>query len=162
MNKDEFTKNVLEAELSLYHISKGILINETDCEDAVQNAILKAYAKRNTIRETGFFKTWLIRILINECYQVLRTKKKEVSYEDYMLEKATEPLQYPELYTVIKKLDIKHRMPIILCYIEGYSVNETAKILKIPVGTVKSRLFKARRQMKELLGEEVQCYETSI
>ncbi len=42
MNKEEFTKRILEAESSLYHISKGILLNETDCEDAVQNAILKA------------------------------------------------------------------------------------------------------------------------
>ncbi|HHV09627.1 MAG TPA: RNA polymerase sigma factor [Clostridiales bacterium] len=155
MDKEEFSKRVLAAEASLYRVSKGILINEADCEDAVQNAILKAYMKRNSLKEVSFFKTWLIRILINECYQFLRRKKQEVSYDACVLEEMTEQVQYPELYDAIKRLDIKHRMPIILCYIEGYSVNEIAGILRIPSGTVKSRLSRGRKQIKDLLEEEV-------
>ncbi len=155
MDKEEFSKRVLAAEASLYRVSKGILINEADCEDAVQNAILKAYMKRNSLKEVSFFKTWLIRILINECYQFLRRKKQEVSYDDCILEERTEQVQYPELYDAIKRLDIKHRMPIILCYIEGYSVNEIAGILRIPSGTVKSRLSRGRKQIRDLLEEEV-------
>jgi RNA polymerase sigma-70 factor (ECF subfamily) len=155
MEKEEFSTRVLEIESSLYHVSKGILINETDCEDVVQSAILKAFVKRNSLREVNYFKTWLTRILINECYQLLRSQRQEVSYEDYMSDKSTEQIKHPELYGIIKKLDIKHRLPIILCYIEGYSVNETAKILRIPSGTVKSRLSKGRKQIKKLLEEEV-------
>lgn len=155
MEKEEFSKRVLEAESSLYHVSKGILVNEVDCEDVVQNAILKAFIKRNSLRETNFFKTWLIRILINECYLFLRRKKQEISYEEYITDKATEQIKHPELYDIIMKLDMKHRVPIILCYIEGYSVNETAKILRIPSGTVKSRLSKGRKQIKNQLEEEV-------
>ncbi len=162
MDKVTFSEKVLEAEQTLYHVSKSILINEVDCEDVVQEAILKAYTKRNSLIEVKYFKTWLTRILINECYQFLRTKKQEVSYDDYMQEKPAEDKQYSELYDAIQKLDIKHRMPIILCYIEGYSVNEIAKILRIPTGTVKSRLSKGRKQIKQFLEDEVKYYETNI
>jgi RNA polymerase sigma-70 factor (ECF subfamily) len=154
MDKAEFSKRVLEVEPTLYHVSKSILFNETDCEDAVQEAILKAYTKQNSLKEIKYFKTWLIRIMINECYQFLRTKKQEVSYDDYMQEKPAEDKQYSELYDAIQKVDLKHRMPIILYYIEGYSINEIAKILRIPTGTVKSRLSKGRELIKGLLEDE--------
>ena len=156
MDKTEFSRKVMEVESTLYHVSKSILHNETDCEDAVQEAILKAYTKRNTLKEVNFFKTWLTRILINECYQLLRTKKQEISYDVFMQEKPIEDKNNSELYYAIKKLDIKHRIPIVLCYIEGYKVSEIAHILKIPTGTVKSRLSKGRNQIKLLLEDEVQ------
>ncbi len=156
MDKNEFSEKVLEAEQTLYRVSKSILINDEDCEDAVQEAVLKAYSKRNSLREVKYFKTWLTRILINECYQLLRTKKQELSYEDYFHEEQAETKQYSELYDAILKLDIKHRMPIILHYMEGYSMNEIAKILRVPSGTVKSRLSKGRKQLKKLLEDEVE------
>ncbi len=156
MDKNEFSKKILEAEQTLYRVSKSILINDADCEDAVQEAVLKAYLKRNSLREEKYFKTWLTRILINECYQLLRTKKQELSYEDYFQEEQAETNQHSELYDAILKLNIKHRMPIILHYIEGYSVNEIAKLLRVPSGTVKSRLSKGRKQLKKLLDYEVE------
>lgn len=69
MNKDLFIDRVLEAERTLYHVSKTILSVDQDCEDAVQSAILKAYEKLNTLKEDQYFKTWIIRILLNECYR---------------------------------------------------------------------------------------------
>ncbi|TCL56958.1 RNA polymerase sigma-70 factor (ECF subfamily) [Kineothrix alysoides] len=154
MDKIEFSKRVLEAEQSLYHVSKVLLFHESDCEDVVQEAILKAYLKRDSLREVKFFKTWLTRILINECYQFLRTKKQEVSYDDYMSQEPAEEKHYTELYDAIRKLDEKHKLPIVLYYIEGYSVEEIAGTLKIPSGTVKSRLSKGRRMLKDLLESE--------
>ncbi len=154
MDKKEFSKRVMEAERSLYHVSKVLLFHEADCEDVVQNAILKAYLKRDSLREVKFFKTWLTRILINECYQFLRTKKQEVSYDDYMAQEPAEEKDYTELYDAIRKLDKKHKLPIVLYYIEGYSVEEIAGTLKIPSGTVKSRLSKGRKLLKDLLESE--------
>lgn len=154
MDKKEFSKRVMEAERSLYHVSKVLLFHEADCEDVVQNAILKAYLKRDSLREVKFFKTWLTRILINECYQFLRTKKQEVSYDDYMAQEPAEEKYYTELYDAIRKLDEKHKLPIVLYYIEGYSVEEIAGTLKIPSGTVKSRLSKGRKLLKDLLESE--------
>ncbi len=162
MDKNEFSEKVLEAEQTLYRVSKSILLQDEDCEDAVQEAVLKAFSKRNSLREVKYFKTWLTRILINECYRLLRTKKQEVSYEDYFQEEQAEANQYSELYAAILKLDIKHRMPIILFYMEGYSVNEIARLLRVPSGTVKSRLSKGRKQLKKLLDDEVEYNEEFI
>lgn len=87
MDKQEFTQRVLEAETSLYRVAKSIVINEGDCEDAVQEAILIAYDKISSLKNEQFFKTWLIRILINECYRLLRKRKGMVSFEEYMADK---------------------------------------------------------------------------
>lgn len=72
MNKQQFTKQVLEAEASLYHVAHTLLVNEEDCADAIQNAILAAYDKLGDLKKDAYFKTWLTRILINECYRILR------------------------------------------------------------------------------------------
>ena len=82
MKKEQFTKEVLNAEKSLYHTARSILANDEDCADAMQNAILHAYEKLHTLRSEAYFKTWLTRILINECCQIIRSKKPTVSYED--------------------------------------------------------------------------------
>ncbi len=82
MNKDEFVNKLLEAESTLYHVSKSILIHDEDCEDAVQWAILKAYNQLGKLKKEQYFKTWLVRILINECYSLRRKECYNISYEE--------------------------------------------------------------------------------
>ncbi|WP_304340846.1 RNA polymerase sigma factor [Metaclostridioides mangenotii] len=152
MNKDLFIDRVLEAERTLYHVSKTVLSVDQDCEDAVQSAILKAYEKLNTLKEEQYFKTWIIRILLNECYRLKRREQPEVSYEEcFEFVKAEDEEDYSELYLAIKKLPEQIRITIVLYYVEGYSVKEIKQILKIPAGTVKSRLAKGRKLLKNRL-----------
>ena len=66
MDREKFTQEVLKSENTMYHIAKGMLKSESDCEDVVSEAVLKAYTKIHTLKEEKYFKTWLIRILINE------------------------------------------------------------------------------------------------
>lgn len=153
MDNNEFSLKVLEAEQSLYNVAKTILYCESDCEDAVQNAILKAYLKIHTLKKEQFFKTWLTRILINECYSKLRENKRIVPYEEYMQEAAAEEEDCSEIYTAIMSLKKDIRITVELYYIEGYSVSEIKDILKIPAGTVKSRLYKGRSLLKSILKE---------
>ena len=153
MDNNEFSLKVLEAEQSLYNVAKTILYCESDCEDAVQNAILKAYLKIHTLKKEQFFKTWLTRILINECYSKLRENKRIVPYEEYMQEAAAEEEDCSEIYTAIMSLKKNIRITVELYYIEGYSVSEIKDILKIPAGTVKSRLYKGRSLLKSILKE---------
>ncbi len=82
MDKTTFTNNILESEQTLYRVSKSILGNDQDCEDAVNNAILKAYEKLDSLKEEQYFKTWLIRIVINECNSLRRKRLKSLSFED--------------------------------------------------------------------------------
>ncbi len=160
MNKEQFTAEVLKAEKSLYHIAKSILKNDEDCADAMQNAILSAYQKLHTLKNEVYFKTWITRILINESYQLIRERKKQVSYEDYLDERtANDQTVYSELYLTVQKLPEHYRVPFVLHYVEGYSVKEIAGILNLSESTVKVRLYRARNLMKERLNGEY-GYET--
>ena len=78
MNRQEFTHRVLALEGRLHRISYGLLRNAQDQQDAVQEAVLKAWQKIGSLRDERFFATWLTRILINECYNLLSARKGAV------------------------------------------------------------------------------------
>ncbi len=105
LDKTTFTNNILESEQTLYRVSKSILGNDQDCEDAVNNAILKAYEKLDFLKEEQYFKTWLIRIVINECNSLRRKRLKSLSFEDvFKNKKIDEKDDYSDLYTAIQSL----------------------------------------------------------
>ena len=155
MNKEQFTAEVLGAEKCLYHIARSILGNDADCADAMQSAILHAFEKLNTFRREACFKTWLTRILINECYQMIRTRKGQVSYEEYF---RTHAQAYEEtdsdVFRAVLELHENYRIPFVLFYVEGFSVKEISRMLKITQNAVKTRLYRGRNLMKaKLTGE---------
>lgn len=155
MNKNDFTEQVTAAEKMLYHISKSILKNDCDCADAVQETIITAYSKLHSLREQRFFKTWLCRILINECYRICRANKRVVPLEDYMEARfSSEQQNDMGLFDAIMELKTELRLVIVLHYIEGFKTMEMAEILKIPEGTVKSRLSRARAELRSVFGKE--------
>lgn len=153
MDINTFAEEVRKSEATLFRVSKSILQNDKDCEDAVQEALLKAYHKLHSLRNEVFFKTWLVRILIHECYKIRRFHKKIVSYEEIDSESAAAPENYSELYLSIMELDEDLRTLVILYYIEGFSIAETADILKMKEGTIKSRLSRARTNLRKWLEE---------
>ncbi|MCL2077761.1 MAG: RNA polymerase sigma factor [Oscillospiraceae bacterium] len=160
MDNNQFERLVLEAEPTLYHISKTILKNDFDCADAVQEAIIKAFGNIDGLKEEKFFKTWLCRILINECYRIYRSGRRVLPtpYEEYMKNEQSRQTQVHtqniELYSALMKLKEKLRLTVVLHYIEGFKTSEIAVMLKIPEGTVKSRLSKARAELRILLQEK--------
>ena len=78
MEQQQFTAEVLAAEKQLYGVAKSILKSDADCEDAVQSAILNAYANLSALKDEKFFRTWLTRILINECFGIIRKSKRVI------------------------------------------------------------------------------------
>lgn len=153
MNKEAFTTLTLAAEPTLYRVAKSILHQEQDVEDAVQEGILKAYEKRNSLKNTAYFQTWLVRIIINQCYQTLKRRKNTAVLDQAEVIPAQEEESYSDLYMAISRLSPKIRTVVVLYYVEGYSTQEIKEILRIPQGTVKSRLSKARKDLKNLLEE---------
>lgn len=147
MTKDKFTDLVLDSEQTLYRISMSMLKNENDCEDAVQTAILTAYEKLSTLRKEEFFKTWLVRILINVCNKQLNSRGKVTEIKEYQGVSASST-EETEVYLAIESLPIKIRQVVVLYYMENFTVKEIKGILKIPEGTVKSRLSKGRELLK--------------
>lgn len=156
MNKEQFTAEVLHAEKSMYHIAITILNHEDDCKDAMQNAVLHAFEKLHTLKNEKYFKTWLIRILINECNQIIRQRRKQISFDDaYAQESAAPPrLEDSEVFMTLKELPNDYQIPFVLFYIEDFSVKEISKVLGISPGAVKNRLYRGRMMMKKKLTGE--------
>ncbi len=158
MDKNQFTELVLESEVSMYRIAKSILVRECDCEDAVQEAVLKAYENLNSLHEERYFKTWLTRILINEARRIRKSQARLLLLEDSAVESIdvehNRLNERSELYDAVMRLKLKIRITVVLHYIEGYSVEETAKILRVPTGTVKSRLHSGRTLLRKELEDE--------
>lgn len=155
MTREKFIAEVRDAEAMLYHVSKSILKNDTDCADAVQEALLKAYEKLHTLKKDEFFRTWITRILIHECYKICKKNKKIVPYEEYMENAGMwEEGRYTHLYLAIMELPEELRVLVTLYYLEGFSIKEISEILSIREGTIKSRLSRARRLLRDQLSEE--------
>lgn len=150
MDKTEFQTAVLSAERILYRVAKTILRSDEDCADAVQEAILKAWIALPRLREERYFSTWLTRILINECLAVKRRNGRLADMET-IPEPAAPEKDDSSLYEALAALPEKLRLTVELHYIEGYSVEETARILGVPAGTVKSRLSNGRKLLREFL-----------
>ncbi len=156
MTKEELGTLVLASERQLYSTAKTILYSDQDCADAIQETIVKAFSKINTLRNDRFAKTWLIRILINECYTILRKSSKLVSLESMGETAETgeeENADYSDLYIAVNSLKEELRLPVILYYIEDFSVKEIARILNITEGAVQKRLARARGKLKCSLRE---------
>lgn len=148
MTKETFARLVLESEKTLYRVSMSMLKNETDCEDAVQTAILAAYEKLDTLKNEEFFKTWLVRILINACNKQLRTRTRVISINEYTDTPTVSHDRDIDVKIALEQLPVKIREVVVLYYMEDFSVKEIANILQIPGGTVKSRLSKGRQLLE--------------
>jgi len=148
-----FEHLVVECTDTLYRVSMSILKNEHDAQDAVNEAILKAYENLNKLRHEEYFKTWLVRITINECKRILRHKNR---YQDNCgvlgeLSLRDNPYSSIEIGEAIDSLPQKIRLVIIMYYVEDYSIKDIKRVLGIPEGTVKSRLNKGRELLKDKL-----------
>ncbi|MDO4324105.1 MAG: sigma-70 family RNA polymerase sigma factor [Lachnospiraceae bacterium] len=156
MTKQQFAQLVLDSTDSLYRVSRGILRNDAECEDAVWEAIGIGFARLDTLRQDEYARTWLTRILIHECYRVLRQQKLRADMPEGLEQHpAGEKQNYSDLYDALKKLSERYRAPIVLFYLEGYSVREIADILECTEGTVKSWLSRGRSKLKKILEEEL-------
>lgn len=153
MTKQEFSCRAIELEKSLYYTAKTILKNDDDCADAVQEALLTAYKKLSTLKHEEYFKTWITRILINQCVSMARSRRYHEDM-DTLCEKACaqSELEYREIVMEINALDVKLRLPFVLFYSEGFSVSEISRILKISESNVKVRLHRARAALAQKLG----------
>ena len=138
----------------MYRVAKTLLRSDADCADAIQEAIVKAFTGIQTLRKDSYAKTWLVRIVINECYAIMRHERRLVPIDDFTVaEAAAEQADYSELYDALSRLPEEIRLAVTLYYIEGYSVREVAELLNTTQSGVKNRLMRARAKMKKDLAE---------
>ena len=155
MTGEAFTKAINEMVQTLYRVSCGQLSIEADREDAVQETLRRAWEKRASLKNDHHLQTWVIRILMNVCHDIQRERQRMIPTEK-MPEPATHAPTAPiDLLDCLLQLDERERIPIMLHYIEGYEIRQIAAILRVPPGTVKSRLNRGRRLLKDICREEV-------
>ncbi len=138
---------------SFYRTAYSIVQNRHDAEDAVQQALLNAWQSRERARE-GAERAWMMRILINECYNILRLRKRSVPTEHVPEDTVTVSAD-SNLSEAIADLPESLRTPLLLKYMEGMTEREVAAALKLPLPSVKNRLFRARKKLQHELQEEV-------
>ncbi|MDD6072089.1 MAG: sigma-70 family RNA polymerase sigma factor [Clostridiales bacterium] len=160
MEKEEFANLVISSEQSLYYIAKAILKRDEDCQDAVQEAIVKAFSKLSALKKDEYAKTWLTRIVINECKNFAKKQAKCMPFDEDVLNehiiqsgKKQDDTDYSNLYQALGQLKKEFRVVLVLYYVEEYTVEEIAGILRLPTGTVKSRLSRGRSRLRTILKE---------
>lgn len=153
MTKDEFALRIEAIRKRLYKTALLYLGNETQALDVVDETVYKALCGYRKLREAELFDTWITRILINECYNELR-RQKRVQYVDIIPETAVEKYDALPLKDAILHLPKELKDIIVLRYIMGLTLVETAETLKIPQGTAATRQRKALKLLKLEWGEE--------
>ena len=157
---------------SLYNFAYSLTSNQDDSDDLVQETFLKAYKFLNSYQSGTNAKAWLFRILKNSFINDYRKSSKEPPKVDYqevesyynsddvdikmttdLRVDAVNGMMGDEVAMALNNLDVDYRTIIILCDLEGFKYEEMAKILDIPIGTVRSRLHRARQLLKEQLLE---------
>lgn len=147
-----FCEAVRELTPTAYAVAWLLLRSSADCEDAMSAAVLRAYEKRAGLKNGASFRAWFLRILKNEAYNILRHRSRHVPL-DAVAEQPAAQAPDPALAEALLKLPEQQRLAVVL-QARGYSLAEIARILRIPEGTVKSRLSRAKASLlSELKGE---------
>lgn len=152
MDEREFAARVKARERQLYRVAFAMMQSDADAADAVQEALVSAWLHIGSLREAAFFETWLTRILINECKRLMR--KRFLRPLPIAEVTPTAPAPDMGLRQALSALSPNDRMALVLKHVEGYSIEEIAHMLRLPGGTVKSRLSRARTRLKALLEKE--------
>ncbi len=140
---------------TLYRIALTHLGAHDDAEDAVHDVFAKYISALPSFRDSEHEKAWFIRVTVNRCHDISRHKSRRNHLPLEEAESVTHTDNYePEIIHTVHSLPEKYRSVIVLHYLEGFSVEETARILKLTVSAVKMRLSRGRDYIKELIGKE--------
>lgn len=163
----EFEERLAECGPLAYRVARGVLRNSADAEDVAQESLMRAYKRFARLRDRGRFRAWLVRIAFRLALDRARSSKRREMRETLWSREApkasTEDVAasrefQAHLESAMDELAEKHRLVLLLAAMEGHSIEEVAAMLGLPVGTVKSRLFFARKQ----LAEKLRCHAKTI
>ena len=154
MTDDVFVEEVQAVKKTAFGTAFLILRNTSDCEDAMSAAIVKAYEHRGTLWKRSSFRAWFLRILRNEAYNILRERRKVFETDEPGEQSLpfTDPAQALDLRAALMQIREDQRNALYLRE-EGYSLDEIAAVLHVPVGTVKSRISRAKSALRKILEE---------
>lgn len=151
-NADAFIRLIEENKQALQRVAYGFFQNEEDVADAIQDTILDAFEHIGDLKKADFFKTWLIRILINNCNQIFNHNRKNF-YTDTIpeWEAPADNDSNLEFMELLQSLPPDSRLIFQLYYGEQFTTKEIGNILRMNESTVKSRLHRGKEQLRSQL-----------
>lgn len=157
-DNNAFSELIINIEKELYLIAKSKLKDEDDIGDAMQETIFRSYKNIKKLKENKLFKSWIIKILINECNKIYKKKyKNTVSYEEKNLEKyimSNDDNEQLEFELLIKDLKSDEQLILTLYYCSKYTTKEISKLLKIRESTIKSKIIRSKNKLKTKIEKE--------
>lgn len=156
--KEYFCECVRMCEVSMYTLAMGILKNEVDAADVMQDAILKAYCNLDQLKDRSKFRPWILSIVHNRAIEYIRKRKDTVVLEEQ--DQLASPDSSVDLATkltvreAIQKLKLPYRTVIILFYYEDFSIRQIAEITQTSVAAIKQQLSRGRKMLAQLLHKE--------
>ena len=160
VNKREQSKNgfllqeIKDYKMNMFRVARSILHNDSDAEDAISESVLTAYTSLFTLKNRDSFKPWVMKILVRECYRILR-KRAAVDYYDELPEIPVSDADNTEvLWGYVNQLPSEYRSAVVLFYYEDMSIKTIAKTLSLSQGTVKSRLSRGKAKLKQLIEKD--------
>ena len=158
---DAFNELVAAHEDRVFAICLRMLRNREAALDATQDTFLTVFRKADRFKAQAAFSTWLYRVTVNTCYDHLRREKRKRadqlpdSYDPVDVQ-ATDPFNAvevrPEIEEALAALSVEFRSAVVLVDLQGMSLEQASDTLEVPTGTIKSRLFRARKQLAQSLG----------
>ncbi|MDO4166269.1 MAG: RNA polymerase sigma factor [Eubacteriales bacterium] len=150
-DQNAFTELLRANELRMYKVARSFLSCEDDIADVMQESVLQAYLHLPNLKQAAYFQTWLIRIVINQCKNMLAQQRRVVCMEQVQ-EQGYEESGFDKLAfeDLMSRLDEKYRQIMLLYYGEGYSIREISDLLEMKQATVCSRLARGRKRYLEI------------
>lgn len=156
--KEQFCQLIHEYEKSMYLLAKGIVKNDTDVADVIQESILKAYTNYDTLKDKDRFKPWILRIVHNTAIDFIKKQREILDFD------ATEQIAVVEstidketkltVWEAVQRLKFPYQTVIILYYYNGYSTEQISEITSTSVMNIRQQLSRGRKMLANLLKEE--------
>ena len=150
LDKEIFCDQVIRNQETMFRTAKAILHQDEDAEDAV-------YAGRGSLRDPARFRPWILKILVNKCYEFCRKRRTTVDLadiQDFLPAPAADQAERLSLWQAVMALNSDLRAVVTLFYYEDLSIREISAVLGISEAAVKTRLSRGRSRLKQLLHEE--------
>ena len=166
----EFEERLAECGPLAFRVARGVLRNTADAEDVAQEALLRAYQSFDRLRDRNRFRAWLVRISFRLALDRLRSAKRREQRDTLWAKPAHQPAPITaedvaasnqfqaHLDRALEELPEKLRLVLLLSAMDGYTIEEIASMMGVPLGTVKSRIFIARKK----LAEKLRCHANTI
>ena len=152
ITQKELSALIMDNKDGMYRLAFSILRNDADAQDAVSEAIVLAFEKCHQLRKTSSAKSWLMQILVNSSKKIALQSNKYVLLENEIQYEQAEEFKDDDMWETVMELDEEFREVVVLYYYEQFSVREIGKMLRVPEGTVKSRLARAREKLLRIIG----------